>query len=291
MSRLDDSQSLENQRDSNVDPCLKQSDNEPLNRETANSCINNSSEESDMEVHVKHHNRGGHKFREYIYEFFMLFLAVTAGFFVENIRETKVEHHRELQYINSLVDDIKLDTTSLNRIIKHCTRQMGGIDTLLRELEKANSPRMVPYLYHYSIQYLSGVYIFNYTDRTISQLKNAGGLRLIQSSAVSDGIVVYSSGSELIEKKGDYLIEYLTEILKKEKDLIDYKYVHSSGFDGLLTNSSLKLLPGDPKRINLYYNDVYLFRLTFEDYRSDLINMREYVGKLLATIHKEYKLE
>jgi hypothetical protein len=47
-----------------------------------------------MEVHHGHH--GGPKgMKEYFLEFFMLFIAVTLGFFAENLREHYVEKQRE----------------------------------------------------------------------------------------------------------------------------------------------------------------------------------------------------
>ena len=52
-----------------------------------------------MEVHHHAHNADGHrgkkKWTHYLWEFLMLFLAVTLGFFVENQREHYIEHKRE----------------------------------------------------------------------------------------------------------------------------------------------------------------------------------------------------
>ena len=67
-----------------------------------------------MEVHT-HTHTARKKWTHYFWEFFMLFLAVTLGFFVENQREHYVEHQRERKYIRSLIADIKNDTTELNR--------------------------------------------------------------------------------------------------------------------------------------------------------------------------------
>ena len=50
-----------------------------------------------MEVHA-HTHTPRKKWTHYFWEFFMLFLAVTAGFLVENQREHYVEHLREKQF-------------------------------------------------------------------------------------------------------------------------------------------------------------------------------------------------
>ena len=58
-----------------------------------------------MEVH-QHTHTPRKKWTHYFWEFLMLFLAVTLGFFVENQREHFIEHKREKEYIRSLVKDI-----------------------------------------------------------------------------------------------------------------------------------------------------------------------------------------
>jgi hypothetical protein len=69
-----------------------------------------------MEVHHHAHTERK-KWTHYLWEFLMLFLAVTLGFFVENQREHLVEHQREKQFVQSLFNDIKADTANLDRII------------------------------------------------------------------------------------------------------------------------------------------------------------------------------
>ena len=81
--------------------------------------INTQPNEENMEVHkLPHHVTHKKKWPEYLLEFLMLFLAVFLGFIAENIRETSVEHHKEKQFIISLMNDIKADTARIKNIIK-----------------------------------------------------------------------------------------------------------------------------------------------------------------------------
>src|ERR1043165_4278104 len=58
-------------------------------------------ERENMDVHHSSHSTKKEKhFAHYFFDFFMLFLAVTAGFFVENLREHYVEVNHEEEYIN-----------------------------------------------------------------------------------------------------------------------------------------------------------------------------------------------
>jgi hypothetical protein len=64
-----------------------------------------------MEVHHHAHtsdpglHRGRKKWTHYFWEFFMLFMAVTLGFFVENQREHYVGYIREKQYMSAAGKD------------------------------------------------------------------------------------------------------------------------------------------------------------------------------------------
>ena len=82
-----------------------------------------------MEVHA-HSHTPRKKWTHYFWEFFMLFLAVTAGFFVENMREHYIEHRRGLQYIRSFVEDLKTDTTGFSNIIAQYRIKETQLDQL-----------------------------------------------------------------------------------------------------------------------------------------------------------------
>src|ERR1700729_2572542 len=69
-----------------------------------------------MEVH-HHPNLEKKNFKEYFLEFLMIFLAVTMGFFAENIREHVADHAKEKQYIHSMIQDLKGDTAGLREVI------------------------------------------------------------------------------------------------------------------------------------------------------------------------------
>ncbi len=68
-----------------------------------------------MEVHHHGHVHEKKKWKEYLFQFLMLFLAVTLGFFVENQREHYVEHKRAKEFAKLLVDDLIIDTTELKK--------------------------------------------------------------------------------------------------------------------------------------------------------------------------------
>ena len=83
-----------------------------------------------MEVHA-HTHTARKKWTHYLWEFLMLFFAVTLGFFVENLREQKIEHHRAKGYAGMLKLDMINDTLSLNHLINVLTTESVNRDFII----------------------------------------------------------------------------------------------------------------------------------------------------------------
>ena len=106
-----------------------------------------------MEVHRHSHaSHGPKKFREYFLEFLMLFLAVTLGFFAENLRENFADHKKEKGYVQSLVADLKEDTTMIANLARanlKMTRGQDSLVTLLNNYEDTGTLTRKSYRYYF----------------------------------------------------------------------------------------------------------------------------------------------
>ena len=171
-----------------------------------------------MEVH-SHTHTPRKKWTHYFWEFLMLFLAVFCGFLAENFREHSVEHRREMQFIHSMTDDIKLDTAALTGILVKRTRRKEMFDSLTALLNSSQRDKFIPRLYYFSrhMQRLSPV-VFTYNDRTIQQLKNGGNMRLIRKQAVTDAIVLYDAAVRDMdltqERENTYMLQCLPHLYR-----------------------------------------------------------------------------
>jgi len=246
-------------------------------------------ETTNMETHAHHlHKAPGKNFWHYFFEFFMLFLAVFCGFLAENQREHMIEHRREKEYIKSFVEDLKQDTAQLEKIISNFDEKLLFKDSLLEELANPeifkNSSRAF-FFFERSRHFPD----FIYTDRTIQQLKNSGGMRLLRNKSVSDGIVDYDSKVRTVFIAQDQLNNVvLTYGLEKSKlfqtRLIDTTH---NGFQ----NPGIPLLTQSKNDVEEFYNNMkdqtrfftYLKRLD-----ADLLSRGT---RLIDFIKKEYHLE
>jgi hypothetical protein len=152
-----------------------------------------------MEVH-HHAHTPRKKWTHYLWEFLMLFLAVTLGFFVENQREHFIESKREKQYIQSFYEDLTADERDLQSNINFLRAQMQQADTLQKLMADINVKQPANHIYMYlrAITRSSAGLVYP-NDRTIVQLRNAGGMRLIKNKRVSDSMVSYYRTTEIIQ--------------------------------------------------------------------------------------------
>jgi hypothetical protein len=81
-----------------------------------------------MEVHAHSHIERK-RFKHYLWEFLMLFLAVFAGFLAENQREHYVEKQRAKEYAYQMIEDLKHDTLDLARFVKIIQAHHQSFDT------------------------------------------------------------------------------------------------------------------------------------------------------------------
>jgi hypothetical protein len=95
-----------------------------------------------MDVHHHTHSEKK-KWTHYFWEFFMLFLAVTLGFLVENQREHYIERQRAYEFAESLIADLKKDTAQLSSDIKQIDFVTPRIDTF-RTLAQTKNIRDLP---------------------------------------------------------------------------------------------------------------------------------------------------
>ena len=154
-----------------------------------------------MEVHA-HTHTPRKKWTHYFWEFLMLFLAVFCGFLAEYQLEQTIERHREKEYMASLYQDLKTDTLNLSNLIKGKTEEIANYDSLFEIFKSKKYLQETSNAYYFGRKLLS-FRPFYPTYGTITQLENAGGLRLIRSRAIVDSIQSYKQAISLLKSIQD----------------------------------------------------------------------------------------
>ena len=246
-----------------------------------------------MEVH-SHTHTPRQKWSHYFWEFIMLFLAVFCGFLAENFREHQVEHQREKQYIRSLIQDIKTDTANINEWSAWYDKITASCDTVLEKFDSLQNnfsgSARVNFFY-----VLDGFPDFIYTDRTMQQLKNAGGLRLIRKSVAVDSIIAYDQAVRdlLIEETGvsmyyDQLNEITAKMLSYRKLLSDIMQQESPGLKKEMPNY---WFTRDADMFEQLYNWFLKYENTVGGFNRYLLQLKARGGRLMKFLKEKYHFD
>ena len=247
-----------------------------------------------MEVH--HHTQTPRKkWTHYFWEFFMLFLAVTLGFFVENQREHFVEHRREKEFMRSMVEDLKSDTAALNRIIQRRTIRIKTLDSISLLLNEPVNTAYLSALYYCSrMSRRIATIAFINNDRTIQQLKNSGGLRLIRKLVVSDSIIYYYNSVQRLKMIEEREWEYI-----RDNILYSYKIFDGRIYDKMMDEEDRIHRPPDnpallqytKEDLNAFISGLHSIKTSNVAYIRFSMALYDNAVNLLETIEKEYHLK
>lgn len=214
-----------------------------------------------MEVH-HHSHHGKKKWTEYAWEFVMLFLAVSLGFFVENQREHMVEHKREIQFLKSYISDLGKDIVLLDSVTKKREERKIQIDSLTFILRSADPDIYASQAYYYA-RYLPRPYIYIPNDATIQQLKSSGNLRLIEDQKVKDTMLAYDQQfrfMETIRIREDQLIQRIFDYLNDFFDPAVFDQMNVYDIEFTRPEPSTKLMTHDKKMVMAFLSELQYLR-------------------------------
>jgi hypothetical protein len=245
-----------------------------------------------MEVH--HHPHVEKKgFKEYFLEFLMIFLAVTLGFFAENIREGITDTKKEKQYMVLLEQDLKKDTAALHYSIRRLNTDFSSEDSIIslfaenRLGERDDSTLSLLFI-------TSGLSVdIAFNDRAATQLKNSDAMRLIRHKDVVANILQYWNNQIRINQIHDRF-----ENQRLQHHQVAYRtfnwyreyYINAEGSSNAVLHSRPKTIV-NPANLNEFVNIVAdLYNTGKNQYMPYLEEQLQLANKLIGLIKKEYDL-
>jgi len=145
-------------------------------------------------------------------EIVLVVIGIMIALQINNWNEDRSERKEEKEYISSLIEDLTTDTDRYTFLIDHFALKEARIDVILDSylsLSEGYDHELYSSL-HEVINYPD----FIYTDKTMKQLMNAGGMRLIRDKEVASAIIDYDSA-----------VRRLTESLMPD---LNFYYRHSN---------------------------------------------------------------
>jgi hypothetical protein len=249
-----------------------------------------------MEVHPHTHSPRK-KWTHYLWEFLMLFLAVFCGFLAENQREHLVEKQREKDYIRSMIEDLQTDTANLSVVITGFQKNEKLLDTVIRGFDENVHRFSAAWTRDFILSFRGGFSDFYHTDRTLQQLKNSGGMRLIKNESAASGIIKYDAAIKDLEYEETYLsrtqLLYIDEVHKIWSFDKMYKNAGITSWDN---NKSLTVtencwLPVGAIDFERLFNNLAEYNEGIIRHRKDFIRKRGAAEQLIVLLKKEYHLK
>ena len=252
-----------------------------------------------MEVH--HHSHSSRKkWIHYFWEFLMLFLAVSLGFYAENLREG-ILHKKEVRtHMNSLVTDLQTDIVLFDSVIDRNSYGAQMADSLVELLHSDITNTTDIYFAARSVTANLGYYYTN--AKSFDQLKSSGLLRYIKPKILLDSIGTYYSSFQWLTNQTELLRLKMDEIHKKNVLLFD-SYVFQQmmnigkitfgGSRTLINKPSVKpvLLSTDAKDINTVSLNYHYYSSTTKFYQRTAFALRERALRLIELIKEEYRFD
>jgi hypothetical protein len=244
-----------------------------------------------MEVH-HHSHTARKKWIHYFWEFLMLFLAVFCGFLAENYREGYVERHREKEFIISMIEDAAKDTANIHSAISLNMKRIDYADSLAiacfsyKGTQKENT---MIYKSHRNCIYRPD--LVYPTERTLSQLKNSGGMRLIRKKRASESIIAYDEKGKMLVNQQAYYEMYLTEATNTSFQLMSFLELWGEHKSPLYKYDSAQMINTDKTKLMEFGNKVMAFKGILKQYITRLDEMEKQAIELITTLKKEYHLK
>lgn len=178
-----------------------------------------------MEVH--HHPDLHHKkknFREYFFEFLMIFLAVSMGFIAENIRENFSEEKTAHKILESYRNDLLLNERRFKTIDSVFTSMLPVYDSIVSIFYQGRENIELPALSRLVLKGQKNTVITINTS-AYQQMVSSGSMRYINNWPMMDSIAKYNEEINSIVNYNDRIITTLNNALVdigKIEDMHDF---------------------------------------------------------------------
>lgn len=236
-----------------------------------------------MEVHHHGHHEGKKTWKSYIWEFLMLFFAVFCGFLAEWRLELMIEHHREEEYIQSIVEDLNADVVQTDKLVGAMDTRIVKIDSLLLVLASDDVKQNSDKAYQLWMGTI-GFPDFVQNDRTIQQLKSSGALRIIRKNTVSDKIMEYDQAVRLmgVTQNNMNAVASNGTLFHQMFNFVALNQPH---------NLAIPLTENGQKQLNEAYANRFFWKFNLQGFRKRLLALNSKAKEVVGVIKREYRLK
>ena len=227
-------------------------------------------------------------------EIVLVVIGILIALQINNWNEEKKERKIEKNYVNSLIEDLEIDTTKLSVLIKAYEKKEFEIDTVLRTYSKLSNSyndtlwRNLPSV----IQFPD----FIYTDRTMQQLENSGGMRFILNKDALNAIIDYDlSVKHLLESyipDLNFYYQNSNQMWFEIMDIEDYETdLKKMSVQEMEKGNKNYLLKNDKATLGKFNNIIRNFKIDVTLIKESEMDLKTKAKRLITLLEKEYKIK
>ena len=255
-----------------------------------------------MEVHAHSHTERK-KWTHYFWEFLMLFLAVSLGFYAENLREGMIHKEQVKTNMRSLLSDLESDMLVFDSVIDRNQYAYTMADSLIELLH--NDISNTPDIYFTARSVTANIGYYYSNSKSFDQMKSAGILRFIHPQDLLDSLGNYYVSFQWLADQTELLRVKLDAVHKGNNKLFDsYTFfqmmkntrIYSGNFNARYNlidkpEGHPALLSTSPKDINEVSLNYHYYSSTAKFYNRTAVVQRERARRLIELIKKAYHFE
>ncbi|TDQ17010.1 hypothetical protein DFQ04_1658 [Algoriphagus boseongensis] len=217
----------------------------------------------------------------YFKEFFMLFLAIILGFFVENQREAYVERQSAKVLAQSMLEDLERDKKDLEEAILFLEDKEQKIAQFIEMLRSPKSTWDTLAIYQ-SMTKVFSTFPFLPTDGTYTQMKSSGTLRYFDQRLVNkmnayDNQLKKTLFRDSLVERGEW------ELVPLAGTLLNFEVTGEMRF-GKTPTKEMYLKIKDQDTLDLFINKIMVVRTmsgrSLQEYKAQLTLANQLISSL-----------
>lgn len=232
----------------------------------------------------------GRYFKYAFGEIILVVIGILIALQINNWNQKNSEQKIGQDYISSLIEDAKTDLSNFDTIISLNEKRITNLDSLAskcysyNEKEEKDAELMLWYIT--SLKYPDFI---SQTDRTLSQLKNSGGMRLIEDKTKIDAIIKYEESFERLYNQQIWYEGGLKDLLNAGVRVFNLKYLPKPNkkFDKETFFKTARIHDTDKKLIIELGNRTVNYNLLTDSYLGFLKEGRKECLKLIDILENK----
>lgn len=157
------------------------------------------------------------KFKQYFFEGIMIFIAITLGFFADNLRDAIGERNKADEYVITMRNNLVKDTIKLDGLISYYTRKIQLNDTLFHLLNQSHET-IDRATYYATIRSLTASVFFQISGSAPNEFRSADLISILEDEKLFQMTIKYDSlfsdYRTLLELEQSYQLIYMQNLYK-----------------------------------------------------------------------------